>query len=362
MKHKNTQKGTIGIMSALVAGTFILSMASAYALTSLTSLSKGNTTRSGVRTFQTAESAALEGAYQYIGAAIDDAAYSGGEAQLLNSSESSGIEVEKNWPSEWPYVYVSASSTDGVTTREINRKITVFAEGEAFDYAVFADNSLNAGGSSEINGNVFANNSIDLSGSSDVNGNAYTPGDIDGEEHADEVSTTTVLTIPPPNIESGPYYSAAVSGGTYFDNDNDAENYLKNKTLEAFVFSDDTDEITNVQGTTLTGFLYTTGDLKLSSGGTYTASDDFAAIICEGDLEISGGVTINGVVYVKGSTSFGSGNNTINGSLISVGNVSATDITGNVTINYVPMPWQYIEGLGTTTSAVAPRVLEWGEE
>jgi hypothetical protein len=175
------------------------------------------------------------------------------------------------------------------------------------------------------------------------------------------VATSSVVTIPPPNIQDGPYRNLATINGTLYTSADDAEAYLKNKTRTGVVFIDSTEEA-KIQGTTLTGSLYATGDLSLTSGGTYTASGVHVAIVCDGDLHIAGGVTINGIVYVRGSTSFGAGNNTINGSLISVGAVSSLDATGNTTINYVPYPWQNLTGLYTSTSNLAPRVLSWDEE
>ena len=116
-------------------------------------------------------------------------------------------------------------------------------------------------------------------------------------------------------------------------------------------------------GTNLFGSLVIIGDLNIT-GGLITASDNYAAVVVEGDLKIAGGTTINGIVYVTGATSFGAGNNTINGSLISAGGTSVTDLTGNATINFDPdvyAAWQDIEGLDTT-STEEPRILEWLEE
>ena len=67
---------------------------------------------------------------------------------------------------------------------------------------------------------------------------------------------------------------------------------------------------------------------------------------------------------MKGSTSFGGGNNVINGSLISAGGASVTDVTGSATINYDPnlaTVWPDLTGLNTT-SAKEPEVILWEEE
>ncbi|MDP3963168.1 MAG: hypothetical protein Q8Q39_01590, partial [bacterium] len=82
-----------------------------------------------------------------------------------------------------------------------------------------------------------------------------------------------------------------------------------------------------------------------------------------GNLRVAGGTTINCVVYVLGETSFGSGNNTINGSLISAGGASV-DVTGSATINYDPavgVEWESLTGLNTSTTS-QPEIILWEEE
>ena len=84
----------------------------------------------------------------------------------------------------------------------------------------------------------------------------------------------------------------------------------------------------------------------------------------EGSLKIAGGTIINGIVYVKGSTSFGGGDNTIDGSLISVGGTSIADITGHTTIYFSTTTvanWQNFTGLSTTTTST-PRIIQWREQ
>jgi len=120
---------------------------------------------------------------------------------------------------------------------------------------------------------------------------------------------------------------------------------------------------THVQGnsTNLTGGLLVMGDLTLN-GGTFIASDNYAAIVVYGDLSIAGGTTVEGIVYVTGATSFGAGNNTITGSLISAGGVT-TDVLGNTEIIYdedIALNWQDLTGL-VTTSVSAPEI-SWSEE
>lgn len=355
------ERGILTLMIIFTLGVFSLGAVLVLASNTVHDITGDRLTRSGTKTFNTAESTALEGVYRYISSS-SGAEYTGNESLSLNDT-TGDIVIEKNWPSNWPYLTIHGKGSDDTTNRDVSRRITVFAEGLAFEHAIYSNFTFSATGNTEINGNIFANDAINLGGSTDIYGNVYSPVGVTGEDHATgTVATTSVVTIPPPEIAEGDYREAAVSAGTLYATDSAAELFLKNETREAVVFIDDTASEANIQGTTLVGSLYGKGDLKLSSGGTYTATGTYAAIVCEGNLQISGGVTINGLVYVRGSTSFGSGNNTINGALISVGPVSSIETTGNTTINYVPMDWQDLSGLSTTTSSQPPRMLEWGEE
>ena len=348
-------------MTIFTLGVFSLGAVLVLASNTVHDITSDRLVRSGTKTFNTAESAALEGVYRYI-SSFSGTEYVGNESLTLNDM-SGDIVVEKNWPANWPYLTIHGKGTDGNTNRDVTRRITVFAEGLAFDHAIYSNFTFSATGNTEINGSIFANDTISLGGSTDIYGNVYSPVEVIGEDHATgTVATTSVAVIPPPEITEQDYRDAATSAGTLYTTDDTAELFLGNETRDAIVFIDDTDSEANIQGTTLLGSLYGKGDLRLSGGGTYTATGTFAAVVCEGDLRISGGVTINGLVYVRGSTSFGSGNNTINGALISVGPVSSIETSGNTTINYVPMEWHDLAGLSTSTSSLPPRMLEWGEE
>ena len=249
-----------------------------------------------------------------------------------------------------------------MTNRAAVNVITVFAEGEAFNYATYSEEDLGIAGNTTINGNIFTNGDVEFSGhSAEINGDAFAAGTID-EGNISGATEPGADPIPPPQIDSAPYKILAETAGTYFDDANDAEDWFGINT-EGVVFIDDITHETHLTNSDkLLGTLAATGDVQLS-GGTYTTADaDRPVILVEGDLEIAGGAVINGLVYVRGSTTFGAGNNIINGSLISVGGV--TDLFGNTTINFdedYVANWQDLEGLNQTSSE-DPRVLFWGEE
>jgi len=309
--------------------------------------------------FATSESAAREGAHQFIGT---NAVFAGGAGTLDNGAVSSDVTVANLG---WPYFSVAGRASDIRATRENAYRITIFPEGMTFDYAVYSENALDMAGSATVNGNVYASTSMTFIGASaKVNGDAFSINAISDTDNIVGDAVQIQDAIPPPQIDPVPYRDAAIAAGTYFADHDDAEAYLNNKTRSSVIFVEDTGT-TKIQGnnTDLTGSIVTMGPLEIS-GGTFTAADPYAAVVAFGNLSIKGGATITGIVYVIGSTSFGSGANTINGSLISAGGATLTDVTGNATINFVPSAvanWQSLFGLVTTTSA-PPRALGWSEE
>lgn len=353
-------EGIIGLIAVFTVGIFGLGAVLTMANGAFAGLSKNRHASSGNDVFYAAESAMREGAYQYVGAL----SYAGGDSPLLNGVLSNTVEVYAP-PEQWPYVTVKGVSSNEQTNRKAVHTITVFPEGEAFEYGIFAENDLSVGGNTEVNGSIFANSNIDFTGNSaEINGNAYSPNEISDTDNINGDAVSGVNHIPPPVLKLGPYQDIAEAAGTYFMDSNDAENYLNNEAREAVIFVDDSGT-TKIQGsnTSLTGALAVNGDLEIS-GGTFSASGSYAAVVVNGNLKISGGVVINGVVYVFGSTSFGAGNNVINGALIAVGDVNVTDVSGNTTINYDPdlaINWKDLTGLNTE-SVEEPKVILWGEE
>ncbi|PIR70059.1 MAG: hypothetical protein COU46_03495 [Candidatus Niyogibacteria bacterium CG10_big_fil_rev_8_21_14_0_10_42_19] len=158
----------------------------------------------------------------------------------------------------------------------------------------------------------------------------------------------------------------AVASSTYYATTSIAEAHVNGQTINSeVVYIDDDGTKANIgnTNTNFTGSLVKIGNPDLT-GGVFNSFGNFATIVVYGNLKISGNTTINGIVYVTGETSFGGGTNTINGSLISAGGTSVTDLTGNATINFDPTvyaSWQDITGLNTT-STESPRVVGWTEE
>lgn len=352
-----TQKGIVSLTVIFGVGIFGLAAALASSLGALSQLHANRNVALSHNAFYAADAAGREGAYQYLNAS---APWTGGAFPVLNSGTTSSIAIQEL---AWPYEEIRGTAQSGQAHRTAFYTVTVFPEGFAFDHAVYTQNELTLAGNALINGDVFANTSIDFKGNSLIDGNAYSPGEITDTDNISGDAFSGVDPIPPPQIDTQSYEAAASVAGTLFADAGDAETFVNNQTQTAVVVVTSSAK-TNVQGnnTSLTGSIVTFDDLDIT-GGTYTASGNYAAIVVLGNLKIAGGATINGIVYVAGSTSFGGGNNTINGSLISVGGANSTDLTGNVTITFDPVAaanWQQLEGL-VTTSNEDPEIVKWGE-
>jgi len=358
----NKERGIISLVVTLVVSLFAVASSLALASGSLGELVKNKNTNEGGQVFYAAESSMKEATHQYLSAIANASEYSEGLPVLLNDTTAGSLNVI---PQEWPYVKVRGSAENYSVHRAVSQIVTVFPSGLAFDYAVYSSSGLVFEGNAAVNGNVFSNESIDFSGSAEINGDAFSPGPIGDNGNINGEIIEDVDTIPPPTINAEPYRQEALVQGTSFVAAADAAEYLNNEIRNAVVFVDDPVNKTKIQGTNtdLTGSIVTLGDLEIS-GGTYTPTGHHAVLVVYGDLKISGGAEINGVVYVKGSTSFGSGNNVINGSMISAGSIGQTDITGNAVINFDPVAaaeWREIDGLDRDTDE-APRVIDWTEE
>lgn len=325
MTPYNNEKGIISLVAILTIGLFALGLLTISVVGALKESAKNQNSEKGLQSFYSAESAASEAAYQFH----NDTSYTGSTVSLINGSTSGSITVDTTTLS-WPYLYVIGEADNTTNHREVVYKL-VHPEGQAFEYAIYSEDTISLSGNASVyDGNVFANNDVDISGSASIN-------------NGEVVSSDSY--IPAPEIDLAPYKSVAELSGKYFDSSDDAEDYINSKINATYIYIEDDDgDLTKLQGanTSLSGFLVVDGDLQIS-GGTYTATGNNAAIVVEGDLQISGGTVINGVVYVKGSTTFGSGNNVINGSLISVGATSIADISGNSKIYYNPPPAGVLE-------------------
>ena len=80
--------------------------------------------------------------------------------------------------------------------------------------------------------------------------------------------------------------------------------------------------------------VWTSGDVTLI-GGTYGTATDPVVLIVDGNLDLRGGATINGLVYVTNPTwdANGSGNAYINGAALAE---NSFDTNGNLVVNYDP--------------------------
>lgn len=367
MFKNNKNNGIISLLFLITFGLFVFGLTLSATTRTILEFKKNHNVISGDQSFYTAEAAAREGVYQYL----INSSYVGGDGQIINNAFASSINIIKN-PANWPYVEVNslAISESNLTRREIIYTLTEFPEGLAFNNAIYSEGDISAGGHVAVIGDVFSGNNIDLAGNSYIEGNTFSPTNLD-EGSVSRVSGEIILVNyipPPPDINLDPYYNIAVGTNTRFIDGNNASTYLKNKEIGsisqgAVIFIDNNSGETRIENTTLYGSLITRGDLQLS-GGTYTATNNYLSLIVEGNLRISGNVIINGIVYVKGTTSFGSGNPIIKGSIISAGGTAFVDLSGNPRIEFDPninLTWKNIAGLKKESSS-SPKIIKWEEK
>ena len=305
-------------------GFFSLSLAVGSTVGSLIELKKNRETISGDQSFYTAEAAVREGIYQYV------QEYTYSPDVSLNNSDGLFTVIP-----DWPYVEVEGSAENYLTNRTVKNTLLLFPAGAAFDYAVYSENDLTIKGGSNniIIGDIFSNANIDCSGNPNIQGNSFANGSISnncGEE--DSINEGEDI-IEPPNINPDYYEEIATCISTP---DNAMADCLSEPPTEGVVFIEDTENPeseTSLQNIDVVGNLTVIGDLSLTGGCSVSTTDDYIALVVDGDLKISGDNTIKGIVYVSGNTSFGHGNTTIIGSLISVEGAE-TDISGSVTIDY----------------------------
>ncbi|MFA5830409.1 MAG: hypothetical protein WC878_01110 [Candidatus Paceibacterota bacterium] len=357
MQHQNFQKGIVSLAAVLTIGVFALGLVFNAANGALGEIAKNRNGRLAERTFAAAESENREGVYQFL---KSPASYPEGHHVLpavsMNGADANEITLDV----DWPYVEARGRSDNGKTEHKNLRRITVFPEGAAFDYALYSNGDMDITGNADVTGNIAANENLSIeNAAASVEGNLYVGENYDPHGNANvegEVSLETVT--PPPSIDTAPYRIEAETSGALFGTPATLENYLKNRTRHAVVYGDFTNPA-NIQNTNLTGTLITTGDVKLN-GGTFTASPDHAALIVGGNLDLAGGVVINGLVLVNGSEVSGTGNATINGSLLSTSG-GPLNVTGSIVVNYVPYDWMELTGLNTVSSE-PPKLLNWVNE
>jgi hypothetical protein len=354
---QTNQKGIITLIVILSVGLLAVSAALTIALNSFAGLFDNRNVKFGDFAFYTSEAAAREGALQFI------AGQSISNLSELNDS-SSDISVTEL---DWPYYEIKGSADNIFNSRSNVFTVTTFAEGLAFNYAVFSKTDLKFAGDAEVEGNVFANDGFSFNSPNKtyVYGDAFSPEEIDGTDNnisGDEHEGTEEISPPSIDIDN-----LKASADVIFDDAGDAKTYINGQTItNEIVVVEDADGATiGNSHTNFTGCLIVLGDLHLSGGYfNQMPSDNYPAIIVEGNLIIGGGTDIKGVVYVTGDTSFGTGGGTIDGSLISAGDVTTAAINGTAKIYYneeYASIWQEMPGWLEPTQE-NPRIIDWRQE
>jgi hypothetical protein len=356
MEYKN-QKGIISIIAVLSIGIFALSTALIMAKGVLQQSATNHNNTSTYQAFYTAESGAGEGAYQFMNAP-DDSPYTGGTLATLINDIPAEITV-----TSLPF---SAAIINGKASKNDNsRNVLYYAikhpEAPAFSYGIYTPYKIELNGHVTVNnGNVFAGEEV-CCGGFKADGNCDKPYP---ENNCSNVSTDDVIkneeNTTPPSVDLQPYKNAAIANSSYFEQKTDIPNKYFKTPKNGVIFVNNSLTISE-SNAKITGALYVRGNLDLS-GGTFTATDNYFAVIVEGDLKITGNAAINGVLYVKGNTEIGSGNVTINGSLICAGNTSLINAGGNLTVNYdtsLSNVWDDFVGLMLNA---APEIDRWNEE
>jgi len=346
MRYKE-EKGVISIIAVLSIGIFALGTSLVLAQGVLQQMTINRSNVSTYQAFYTAESGASEGVYKFKTDSSyrdENETFSGVNGLTANISADHIVNG---------YATIISGSVNGNNHRNVKVTLRNFPdeEGFAFDYGLYTPQIIDFHGNVTINGPVFATNGTEgeESGSVDVSGPI-----IEGQ------------TAELPEIDAAPYIAES-QPDTHFTNVVQAQEYIKdNPGINKVIFVDDT-SLMKVQNINLNGTLWTNGNLKLSSGGTITAGANHIALFVGGDLEITGGVTINGIVYVLGETTIGAGNVVINGSLISMGG-AGIDVGGTFTVNYQSSIldfWQDLVGLEDDSSYdldFQPEFDNWNEE
>ena len=357
MKLINENKGVISIFVVLGIGLFALGSTFILAKGVLQQMTTNRNIRSTYQAFYTAESGASEGAYQFLHLA----SYAGGTLAVLNST-SGDISVT---PPSFGVAEIRGKSEKSGSHREVFYKVAKYPDGPAFSYGIYTPYKIELSGRVTVNdGKVFAGEQV-CCGGFKADGSCDKPYP---ENNCSNVTTGDIVKgedASPPTIESQPYIDAAQANtptSSYFPTSSDIPNkYFKNlKTGVIFVDSNLTISESSAK---INGALWVHGDLNLS-GGTFTATDNYFAVIVEGNLKINGNTTINGIVYVKGGVEIGSGNVTINGSLICMGDTSLINAGGNLTVNYQDLSntWDNLAGLQLNCNGLCPgKIDNWGE-
>ena len=349
---KEQEKGIISIIAVLSIGIFIMGTSLVLAKGTLQRTVINRSNVSTYQAFYAAESAMNNGVYNFV----NNPSYRDTTDTLSDVNDLDANIIVGNLHNGYATVIGNASNNK-VYRKTIATLCNFPQETEfVFDYGIYTPQIIDMNGSVFVDANVFASEEFYCKGKID---NTKCEGSITGE-----IIEYQSYDVPTFNQEV--YYNLAVSTNTYFENAGNAKNYIEGSPASnVVVYVENSNRmLVGKNNTNFTGSLWVTGDLKIT-GGTYTAPEGFLAIMVEGDLEIAGNATINGIVYVKGTTEIGAGGATINGSLISIGSVN---ILGNLTVNYEPNIlniWQQLVGLEENDlydTNFQPQISNWNEE
>lgn len=346
MSRNKKQQGIINIITVLSIGIFVLMSGLLVAQGVLQQLIENRNHISSFQAFYTAEAAAKEGVYQIINEPPQPVVpYNGGTLIVLNGT-TPNTSIDSL---DFGDAIISGDANRNGIYREVLYLLLRYPEGKAFSYGLYTPYAIQVSGNATINGNVFATNGVNPDG--EPLGSAEINGDI--------VSGLEPIL---PQVDDQKYRDAALGpDGKFFNNVADAEQYFQdNPVINNFIFVDDATGKMNIQSTDFAGSLWVTGDLKIT-GGTFNSVKPYILIIVEGDLEVVGNPVINGIVYVKGSTTIGTGTVEIFGSLICVENTSVIGVNGNITITYDPNIINFWEDIVGLSHVYAPVILNWNE-
>lgn len=355
----NQNKGTISLITIFSIGFLALAMVLTSSLGVLAELSKNRNTVLGDRSFYAAESSVREGIYQYI-----KYGFEGIDTfpMMINEIPESDIHFEISSSHKgWMYKDIEGKAQNKSNFRKVKNALLLSPSSAAFEYAIYSENEINFYGAAGLylKGNMFSNNNINCNGNVVVEGNLSSHNLVSDECAVSDEETYAISSnsqyISYPEINIDYYREIATCTSTLSNLQKDC--LKKNQETSGVIFVDDPDGSAVLTNAKLTGNLTVIGNLTLGANNVIRASDDYFALIVNGDLTTTGNTEIYGVVYVTGTTNFSVGKPSIYGSIISVGGAQ-TDIGGSVEIDYIPlsnMPKGFIMSGG-------PIISNWQEE
>ena len=380
--HTLPSRGSVVLSMVLGMGMLGLAIASTSLLFSVGTVKSSGQSASGLATLVMADAAAREGVYQFLHS--EDFSY--GSLPTFNGVDVAGISTSGNWPIK----EVHGSASNILSERRVVSTINQFPSGLAFGHALFSSNNIQFGGGATPgavkNGDLYAQGNIHFANAAaTIIGNVSASGEITG--HLPDDYDSDVPIILPPYIDPNPYINEAQDAGAVYSNLSDA---LDSGEPVVYIVNDNNNQGNNQgnnnQGNNpgnpgnnnpgnnpntnhadFVGTLIHEGNLTLQ-GGEYTMGTDHLLVLyVDGNLELFGGATVNGLVYVTGNVHL-SGDSTVNGAIITTGTDSVITVQGAADLNIdedftnsIKTEWQNILGLDTT-SGTPPMVTAWREE